>query len=465
MDEGSDEFRIVSRHKLTARRSGAKSTLHGGEMSKTAEDTEDRAPLLNDAADMGLFEEASINSIHSRSDSENTDLKQVEPEPLRPDMYVSIFDPINEPAFRPSKTKPLPKWMNLLPNNVHREREQRQRADEASQPEFHELKKMLKNTRFASGNMANTPTTHVHQNGEAQRSRSGTFSNQTTPESSPPLEIPRVARRRRTTISFDAKVTKEHTTGEPGDRNYRKSQTIDSIYGTPPEYPTTAPPARERTPFPRMSRATVIQEKPSSYFNRSIRTTQAPEPANEWCCGPNEDLQATGFQAPSPKMKTARRPKSMASFLFASKTPESLNDCKSEILVAEAEEPVVTPTSEVSPRKVQIVRPSPLQESSPFTANSSEYLDRYKPETAVAKVERYVAKAPEPIFDKIRRQKVGKVNGGAVIEDKRGERDTGGYGGYGDGNGNGNGKVGNGELRNHDRRGDLHKELTNLFRR
>lgn len=41
-----------------------------------------------------------------------------------PDIYLSIYDPIGEPAFKPSKTKPLPKWMHLLPNNIHRERDQ-----------------------------------------------------------------------------------------------------------------------------------------------------------------------------------------------------------------------------------------------------------------------------------------------------------------------------------------------------
>ncbi|KAF7880886.1 uncharacterized protein EAF02_006777 [Botrytis sinoallii] len=39
------------------------------------------------------------------------------------DIYVSIYDPAGQ-AFVPSKTKPLPKWMSLLPNNVHREREE-----------------------------------------------------------------------------------------------------------------------------------------------------------------------------------------------------------------------------------------------------------------------------------------------------------------------------------------------------
>jgi len=40
------------------------------------------------------------------------------------DVYVSVLNPVGEPAFKPSKFKPLPGWMNLLPNNVHRGRGQ-----------------------------------------------------------------------------------------------------------------------------------------------------------------------------------------------------------------------------------------------------------------------------------------------------------------------------------------------------
>ncbi|KAI1467283.1 uncharacterized protein F4812DRAFT_460132 [Daldinia caldariorum] len=41
--------------------------------------------------------------------------------PLDPVIYVSIFDPVNDPAFKPSPTKPIPKWMRWLPSR----REQR----------------------------------------------------------------------------------------------------------------------------------------------------------------------------------------------------------------------------------------------------------------------------------------------------------------------------------------------------
>jgi hypothetical protein len=43
------------------------------------------------------------------------------------DAYISVIDPVGEPAFKPSKFKPLPSWMNLLSTNVRKEREQKRR--------------------------------------------------------------------------------------------------------------------------------------------------------------------------------------------------------------------------------------------------------------------------------------------------------------------------------------------------
>ncbi|KAI5924904.1 hypothetical protein F4810DRAFT_709096 [Camillea tinctor] len=42
-------------------------------------------------------------------------------------IYVSIFDPINGPTFKPSPTKPIPRWMQMLPGqrSAHRNREPR----------------------------------------------------------------------------------------------------------------------------------------------------------------------------------------------------------------------------------------------------------------------------------------------------------------------------------------------------
>ncbi len=39
------------------------------------------------------------------------------PAPLASAIYLSIADPLGQPAFKPSRTKPVPRWMQLLPGN------------------------------------------------------------------------------------------------------------------------------------------------------------------------------------------------------------------------------------------------------------------------------------------------------------------------------------------------------------
>ncbi|KAI0390179.1 hypothetical protein F5Y17DRAFT_82279 [Xylariaceae sp. FL0594] len=42
--------------------------------------------------------------------------------PLESAIYVSLLDPLNTPSFRPSPTKPIPAWMQLLPQEKERNR-------------------------------------------------------------------------------------------------------------------------------------------------------------------------------------------------------------------------------------------------------------------------------------------------------------------------------------------------------
>ncbi|KAF2966326.1 hypothetical protein GQX73_g7272 [Xylaria multiplex] len=61
--------------------------------------------------------DGTIARLHYRR---STDPRFAELECLVPQhaaLYVSIFDPINAPAFKPSPAKPLPSWMQLLPRN------------------------------------------------------------------------------------------------------------------------------------------------------------------------------------------------------------------------------------------------------------------------------------------------------------------------------------------------------------
>ncbi|ESZ98061.1 hypothetical protein SBOR_1592 [Sclerotinia borealis F-4128] len=112
------------------------STMNERKISKLIRDSstpQEEIALLSDAAKMGVSEDGNPDdSTHSHSDTEPADLgpaaeastSSTSPSASSPsNIYVSIYDPAGR-AFIPSKTKPLPKWMSLLPTNVHRDREE-----------------------------------------------------------------------------------------------------------------------------------------------------------------------------------------------------------------------------------------------------------------------------------------------------------------------------------------------------
>ncbi|KAE9379242.1 hypothetical protein N431DRAFT_364272, partial [Stipitochalara longipes BDJ] len=85
----------------------------------------DPSSLLENAADMGKISDGTIDEKQWHSDRIVTSSDHSQETEEQSDVYVSVLDPVGEPAFKPSKFKPLPSWMNLLPNNVHRERGQK----------------------------------------------------------------------------------------------------------------------------------------------------------------------------------------------------------------------------------------------------------------------------------------------------------------------------------------------------
>ncbi|TGO71916.1 hypothetical protein BELL_0513g00050 [Botrytis elliptica] len=115
-------------------KSSKSSTMNERKIRKIIRDSstpQEEVALLSDAAKMGVSEDGNPDdSTHSHSDTEPAHFGQADPSTSSSsissppsDIYVSIYDPAGQ-AFVPSKTKPLPKWMSLLPNNVHREREE-----------------------------------------------------------------------------------------------------------------------------------------------------------------------------------------------------------------------------------------------------------------------------------------------------------------------------------------------------
>jgi hypothetical protein len=299
----------------------------------------------------------------------------------RPDVYLSIFDPVGEPAFEPSKTKPLPKWMHFLPNNIHRDREQK-----GIGPEDQVSLKAAAEGSTLSGSI--TPTTP------------------TTPQTqkdlpTPPLDIPNSRPHTRRTNS---KITFEpHPECDPADgghRGDRRSQTVESAYMTPLEYP------RPKTPFPRPARPALTQRETTSYFSHipesSLKDSWEIE---DTCCS----LTLTP-RVPKPTLEQT------------------------------------SPREPLSPPLSERYRLLPSQ--------SCEYLERYRPKSAATKHEKYIAKDPEPILSKLKRQRAGNQDLEQVADERKLKRHS---------QRARNPNLDNEEYDLDPRRKDLNQELRKLF--
>ncbi|KAN0114896.1 hypothetical protein V8E51_004440 [Hyaloscypha variabilis] len=95
-----------------------------GRFTNDLYDPGDLASLLENAADMGKTSDGTLDREQWQSRKIVTSSDQSQ-DVEQSDVYVSVLDPFGEPAFKPIKFKPLPSWMNLLPNNIHRERRQK----------------------------------------------------------------------------------------------------------------------------------------------------------------------------------------------------------------------------------------------------------------------------------------------------------------------------------------------------
>jgi len=321
-------------------------------------------PLVHHAAYMGISEDGSNDEPPCHSDTELSEFGPSDPE-TRPEIYVSIFDPVGEPAFQPSKTKPLPKWMRLLPNNVQKQREmRRKRTQSESLTQSHEMVSL-------EGNIQIYGDCHDELcDAEEQRSADSAalcrFPASQSPSASIPIEARGQQKRQRATISFDPGAKRDTKSDHIG--TYRRSQTTGSGYMTPPEYPQPALPIppRQRTPFPRLSRPSLERNETSSYFSRSINTSAAQDASENSSCV----CTTTPEYSPS--------------------TSPALKKTVSEPL----KDPVIT-----APR-------------------SPEFIDKYHPITPEAKIEKYVAKDPVHILEKIRRQKMAEAVEGKPLNVK-----------------------------------------------
>jgi len=319
--------------------------------------SDDQSPLLDNAADMGITDDGRTDDCHRWAYIETTGSFGSQPEEIQLDIYDPITKSLGEPEFKPSNSKPSPTWMQLLPNNVHREREQQNEVGEQS---------LSLDEHEQSHRIANPTLQSVWGLGFTHSPEPITLMSPTLETKLSQTDVA-VKLKIRPTIETASEITNEQNLGAVG-----RAQTMKSVYSKHPKTPSSLSlPTRQRTPFPR---AVLTRDETSSYFSLRKGTADVTEPAQGSCC--------------------------------------------------------------------QLGTPSQL----PITY-SAEYIEKYQPKTARATYQKYVANDPEPILDKIKRQRVrGESMGKAA--GRIGKRRT---------------IEGNEEYELDPRREDLHKELRNLF--
>jgi hypothetical protein len=332
---------------------------------------------------------------HYHSDSEKPQFGNI-----KPVVFVSILDPFKDPPFIPSPTKSQPLWMDLLPNNIFRERLQQTQQCSNSKESQRISEQRISETQNDNRQPTSTPSCHGagiqvtpisgpdrpiepttgdttprktsidKVSGLTSRHMSvheglGTPRKQSLPESLlvvPASEGTLPKRGRRTTISFDPKIKKERYVEDLEDPSspYKLSRNIEPTCS--PTTESTAPPPRERTPWPRIKDPTA---KATDYFTPNSKTAANSKPLQESC-----------FETPEKKDRLFNAP--------------------------------------ITGKKNEVACPTPVgQISVPLLSKSSEYLERYKPQTPDPGIEKYIAKPPQPVFEKL-----GKERSGLQVDDK-----------------------------------------------
>jgi hypothetical protein len=319
--------------------------------------SDDQSPLLDNAVDMGMADDGRTDGFHRWTYMDMSGSSGSQPKEIQLDIYGLVFGSLGEPEFKPSNSKPSPTWMQLLPNNVHREREQQNEVGEQSLS-------LLKNEQ--SHRVANPTLQGVWGLGFTRSPEPITLMSPTLETKLSQTDIA-VKLKTRPTIETASEITNKQKLGAVG-----RSQAMESVYSKPSKSPSSLSlPARQGTPFPR---ALMARDETSSYFSLRKGTVDVIEPAQDPCC--------------------------------------------------------------------QLGTPSQL----PITY-SAEYIEKYQPKTARATCQKYVAKDPQPILDKIKRQRVrGKSMGKAAERIVKGRR-----------------TEGNEQYELDPRREDLYRELRNLF--
>ncbi|RDW83143.1 hypothetical protein BP5796_04634 [Coleophoma crateriformis] len=336
---------------------------------------------------LSLVQNASGSSVQEDGSNDNWRMSSADEaagsgvESVKQQTYISIFDPIREPSFRPSNTKPLPKWMSLLPTNVHRCHGKRtkhapiqRRTHRHGQYPPDEQDCVHRNPAAAvteAGSLHQTHLTQVPQSAERQHDSSCSEN-----------------------CSSQERINRAKTTrnGRQELKPARRSQTSRSSYQTAFEHPVPLFISDQPAEVHR-----ELHKKPSSCFF-------APNHHDGVSCqGACYGLE---LQPSKPK-------------------PESVESSRIELSLQ-----------------------SSFRPSGPVVANSSEYVDRYQPKTQDPNYRSYVAKDVEPIMDRIRKQRTRKLDDGS--EESKNKKTA-------------IMKLIEDEFRTDPKRGDLNRELKNLF--
>jgi len=313
---------------------------------------------------MGISEDGNADDENEHSGNETTEFSlTIHDSPCN--VYVSVLDPVGELAFRPSKTKPLPRWMSLLPNNIHRQ-DRQLRKEKSSEPYPHTYESessdvgSLSVSEWLSENNPESPPAPPPTETTPQ-----VLSRVSSVAPSPaPIDIPRTSRTPREDRIINS-VDREREY-EFGDVDHGKS-----IYMTPPEYSPT--PLREKTPWP-PRRPSMPRRETTSYFSHG--------------------------------QSKYRKPNSGEDSYYSLDLPDT--------------------TEESAPSSNGGSANLPTDSSSPYwTIQSSEYLERYKPKSAEMKYEKYVAKEREPVIELIKRQRADRQSLGKVAEETAVKRSNG----------------------------------------
>jgi hypothetical protein len=291
----------------------------------------------------------------------------------QPDAYVSVFDPVGEPAFKHSKLKPLPSWMNLLPTNVHRERKQMTKANlEHGISHLPNLDQSTENrdpgSRDTPEDIQGSPVALV----DIPSLRGGGKATLRTAYA----DNSHMQRKKRK-ISFEPTHVANDTNDNDGYQCPRKVH----MFTAPPENPSYhPPPPRRRTPYPQdFSRFPSQRRDTKGHFPQIDRSNTAEELVEEPCCPLGSHLQ--------------RRKNVQGDRLL----------------------PVATERLEFEPSGGS---------SSPLGL-SAQYMDTNLPKSLGAKKNPYTATTGEPILDKIKRERGPRTEHGKNALRTGGERKEG----------------------------------------